>query len=150
LLQAYKYIFTSPTSANNVSVDTVEAENDDMPPAPKRSKKNLAATRSHVASLIGLRKVTPHSIVYVAVQVSLHHVQCANLLISHAHVKLHFALSSPNAWRVVDIDFNHDEFYMAITDYFEITPGPVAAAEVANLLAWWNRCVTTNALMYSY
>ncbi|KIM71549.1 hypothetical protein PILCRDRAFT_82683, partial [Piloderma croceum F 1598] len=93
--------------------------------------KNLAATRSHVASLIGLRKVTPRLIAYVAVQ-------------------LRFALSSANTWHVVDIDFNHEEFYTAIVNYFEITPGPVAAAEVANLLAWWNRCVTTNAFMYSY
>ncbi|KIM84518.1 hypothetical protein PILCRDRAFT_385422 [Piloderma croceum F 1598] len=122
LLKAYKYIFTSPTSANNVSVDVMEAGNDNMPPAPKRSNKNLAVTRSHVASLIGLRKVTPRLIAYVSVQ-------------------LRFALSSANAWRVVDIDFNHEEFYTVIVDYFEITPGPVAAADVANLLAWWNRKV---------
>jgi hypothetical protein len=70
LFQAYKYIFTSPTSANEVSMEAVETDNDDMPSAPKRSKKNLRATRSHVASLIGLRKVTPRSIAYVAVQVS--------------------------------------------------------------------------------
>jgi len=31
---------------------------------------------------------------------------------------------------VVDIDFNHEEFYMAIIDYFEITSDPVAVADV--------------------
>jgi len=64
--QAYKYIFTSPTSANEVSTDVTE---DSAQPALKRSKKSLGATRSHVASLIGLRRVTPRSIAYVAVQV---------------------------------------------------------------------------------
>jgi hypothetical protein len=137
------YIFTSPTSANGLSMEMVEADNDGIPPAPKRSKKNLGATRSHVASLIGLRKVTPRSIAYVAVQVSFFAMCVLHFdpLISHAPIKLRFALSSVNAWRVVDIDFNHEEFYTAIVDYFEVTPGPVAQAHVNNLLAWWNRFV---------
>ena len=65
-LQAYKYIFTLPTSANEVSTDATE---DGAQPALKRSKKSLGATRSHIASLIGLHHVTPCSIAYVAVQV---------------------------------------------------------------------------------
>lgn len=50
-----------------------------------------------------------------------------------------FALSNAGAWRITDIDFSHDEFYTAIVDYFEVTPGPDAKARVEELLAWWNR-----------
>jgi hypothetical protein len=46
---------------------------------------------------------------------------------------------------VVDIDFNHEEFYTAIVDYFELTPGPIAEAHVASLLAWWNKCVIADS-----
>lgn len=69
------------------------------------------ATRSNVASLIGLRAVTPRSIAYVAVQ-------------------LRFALSNATAWRINDIDFNYSEFYSAIVNYFEVTPGPRAQSRV--------------------
>jgi hypothetical protein len=54
---------------------------------------------------------------------------------------LRFALSSANAWRSVDIDFDYAEFYQAVVDYFEVTPGPIAKARVADLLAWWNKYV---------
>jgi hypothetical protein len=64
--QAFKYLFTSPTSAND------DAPVNDAPqPSAKRAKRNLGATRSHVASLIGMRHVTPRAIAYVAVQVCL-------------------------------------------------------------------------------
>ena len=61
IVQAFKFIFTSPSS---VTEDDVEA-----PPRTKRRKKAPTATRSNVASLVGLRAVTPRSIAYVAVQV---------------------------------------------------------------------------------
>jgi len=63
VLQAYKSLFTSPSSV------TEGAGRNDEPPPTKRSK-NSTATRSHVASLIGLSTVTPRSIAYVAVQVT--------------------------------------------------------------------------------
>ena len=44
-----------------------------------------------------------------------------------------------NTWRVVDVDFDHMEFYRAIIDYFDVTPGPVARAHIDELLARWNR-----------
>jgi hypothetical protein len=52
-----------------------------------------------------------------------------------------FALSSATAWRDIDIDFSHSEFYSAIVDYFEVTPGPVAQGRVDDLLRWWNKLV---------
>lgn len=39
------------------------------------------------------------------------------------------------------MDFNYEEFYNSIVDYFEVTPGPAAKAIVDDLLAWWNKCV---------
>jgi len=64
LVKAFKYLFTSPTSAND------DAPPNNAPqPSAKRAKRNLGATQSHVASLIGMRCVTPRAIAYVAVQV---------------------------------------------------------------------------------
>lgn len=39
------------------------------------------------------------------------------------------------------MDFNYDEFYRAIVNHFEVTPGPISKARVEELLAWWNRSV---------
>jgi hypothetical protein len=55
--------------------------------------------------------------------------------------KLCFALSSMSAWRDMDIDFSHVDFYSAVVSYFEVTPGPVAKTRVDDLLDWWNRSV---------
>ena len=57
------------------------------------------------------------------------------------YFQLRFACSNAGAWRVTDVDFSYDEFYTAIVDYFEVTPGPMAQARVDDLLAWWNRLV---------
>jgi hypothetical protein len=73
--QAFKYLFTSPTSAND---DT--PPNDAPQPSAKRAKRNLGATRSHVASLIGMRSVTPRAIAYVAVQVCLNFLDQAHIV----------------------------------------------------------------------
>lgn len=62
--QAFKFIFTSPSS---IAEDNPNGT--DGPPPGKRSKKDRTSTRSKVASLIGLRTVTPRSIAYTAVQV---------------------------------------------------------------------------------
>jgi hypothetical protein len=42
---------------------------------------------------------------------------------------------------MIDIDFNHHEFYSAVVDYFEVTPGPRSQARVDELLTWWNRYI---------
>ncbi|KAF7973006.1 hypothetical protein HWV62_16384 [Athelia sp. TMB] len=111
LVKAFKYLFTSPSSASE--------DHTDAPRPAKRAKNKHGATRTNVAGLIGLKNVTPRSIAYVAVQ-------------------LRFALSNTTSWRLVDIDFSQVEFYGAIVDFFESTPGPRTQANAEKLLAWWN------------
>jgi hypothetical protein len=69
VLQVYKTIFTSPSSAKDVS----EEDDENMPPA--RLRKTLSRSkpvRRDVASKLHLNgKVTPRSIAYAAVQVCL-------------------------------------------------------------------------------
>lgn len=67
LHQAYKFLFTSPTSAAEVSLDTTGPQPEDLPPR-KRSRRTGPATRSNVANIIGMQSVTPRSIAYTAVQ----------------------------------------------------------------------------------
>ena len=86
-IQVYKAIFTSPSSARNISEDDDNAEN--MPPAAKSQRTSSGKTpmRRNVASKVNLNdKVTPRSIAYAAVQVSLtllvHVVLCLFLVAS--------------------------------------------------------------------
>ena len=93
------------------------------------------ATRSNVASLIGLRAVTPRSIAYVAVQVkSFGSLRCQAFLTYHMFW-LQCSLSNATAWRINDIDFNYAKFYSTIVNYFEVTPGPHAQSRADELLA---------------
>jgi hypothetical protein len=78
-IQVYKAIFTSPSSARDISEEEDGAEN--MPPA--KSQRTLSGnkpTRRNVASKVNLNdKVTPRSIAYAAVQVGfvlLHVILC--------------------------------------------------------------------------
>ena len=41
----------------------------------------------------------------------------------------------------MDIDFNYEEFYNSIVNYFEVTPGPAAKAVINKHLEWWDKCV---------
>ena len=52
-----------------------------------------------------------------------------------------FVLSSASSWNVIDINFNYEEFYNSIVDYFEVTLGPAAKAVINELLQWWDKCV---------
>ena len=77
-IQVYKAIFTSPSSARDISEED-DAEN--MPPAKsQRTSSGNKPARRNVASKVNLNdKVTPRSIAYAAVQVGftlLHAVQC--------------------------------------------------------------------------
>ncbi|KAI5988497.1 hypothetical protein EDC04DRAFT_2873243 [Pisolithus marmoratus] len=79
LVKAFKQIFTSPTSVLKM---------DDEPSPRKRRRHDERRTRSHVASLLGMKSVCPRAVAYAAVQ-------------------LRFALSSCGTWRVVDGEFNY-------------------------------------------
>ncbi|KAG2086887.1 uncharacterized protein F5147DRAFT_588378 [Suillus discolor] len=100
-LQAFKAIFTSPSSANEVDGEV----------------------KTCVASIIGMRKVTPRAIAYTACQVR-------------------FALSNITSWRIMDGDFDYQIFWNNRVDFFEDTLGPAARARVNELLEWWTRQVT--------
>ncbi|KAG2116812.1 hypothetical protein DEU56DRAFT_761490 [Suillus clintonianus] len=121
LIQAFKAIFTSPSSAKEVVCDGDGAnviENN------RRAKKDSSGKRvkMHVAQIINMHKVSPRSIAYVSCQ-------------------LRFALSSVTSWRSVDGDFDYAQFWSNIVDFFECPPGRVARRNTDRLLAWWTRKV---------
>jgi hypothetical protein len=131
LFQAFRFVFTSPSSARNVKED----EHGDTPPPSKRLKKSSVATRSHVASLLGMTAVTGRSVAYIAIQVwaTILGLPLANYISS----QVRFALSSGCSWSESDGDFSYPDFYNNIVDFFEVTPGPQAKKRVDDLLKWW-------------
>ena len=115
LIQAYKHIFTSPSS--------VERE-------PK-------ATRSGNARIHGMTCVTLPSIAYVATQVSNFHFpsSCQSHL-DYNFLQVRFALSSSPVFSRTDLATDSERFYNSILDLFE---DPDEQEEVNELMAWWNR-----------
>ncbi|KIM63189.1 hypothetical protein SCLCIDRAFT_24545 [Scleroderma citrinum Foug A] len=130
-MQAFKHIFTSPSSANSVD-DIDQEEGTSIEPLPK-CQKGLSEkhTRAHVAALLGMKSIDPRVIAYTAVQ-------------------LHFALSSCNAWCLIDEDFDYVKFYKNILLFFEDTCTIWEKDEISDLLYWWNRSVfgRSNASVY--
>lgn len=61
-------------------------------------------------------------------------------------IQLRFSLSSTGSWRIVDDEFNHQEFYDNIVDFLKLAATSDAVKEVEDLLLWWNLWV----LVYSY
>ncbi|KAG2113245.1 hypothetical protein BD769DRAFT_1673775 [Suillus cothurnatus] len=121
LVMGFKAIFTSPSSANEVDREgdgTDILENNQH----TQRRSDQAKVKTCVASIIGMRKVTPHSIAYTACQVR-------------------FALSCITSWRTVDGDFNYQLFWNNIVDFFEDAPGPAAQVRLDRLLEWWTRKV---------
>lgn len=121
LVQAFKAIFTSPSSTKEVASDGDGAniiENN------RRAKMDISGkkVKTHVAQIIKMQKVSARSIAYVSCQ-------------------LRFALSSVTSWRSVDGDFDYTQFWHIIVDFFERPPGRVARRNVDRLLAWWTRKV---------
>ncbi|KAG2738150.1 hypothetical protein P692DRAFT_20759487 [Suillus brevipes Sb2] len=117
LVKAVKHIFTSPTSAENTSGLLSSCD------FPKRRRTTgERRTRCDVAGLLRMTSIQPRAIAYTAVQ-------------------LRFALSSAGSWRIMDDDFDQEEFYHNIVDYFELCPSRESAKEVENLLLWWNQQV---------
>ncbi|KAG2741070.1 hypothetical protein P692DRAFT_20880354 [Suillus brevipes Sb2] len=123
LVQAFKAIFTSPSSAKEADGDG-DGDGADILENNRRARRalNQVKVKTCVASIINMRKVTSRSIAYVACQVR-------------------FALSSVSSWRTVDGDFDYVAFWNNIVDFFENVPGPVARQRVDTLLEWWTRKV---------
>ncbi|KAG1815896.1 hypothetical protein EV424DRAFT_1348343 [Suillus variegatus] len=121
LLQGYKAVFTSPSSARDVEGD---GDGTDVIQNNTRAKKSSSGVKvkKHVAEIIKMKKVTPRSIAYIACQVQ-------------------FAISSITSWRSVDGDFDYVQFWQTIVDFFEWPPGHEAHRSVDRLLEWWTRKV---------
>ncbi|KAG1746307.1 hypothetical protein EDD22DRAFT_754623, partial [Suillus occidentalis] len=68
LLQGYKAVFTSPSSAKDIEGD---GDGEDVIRNNRLTKKSSAGVKvkKHVAQIIKMRKVTPRSIAYIACQV---------------------------------------------------------------------------------
>ncbi|KAG1901190.1 uncharacterized protein F5891DRAFT_1223863 [Suillus fuscotomentosus] len=117
LIQAYKAVFTSPSSAKDVEGD---GDGADVISNNRRAKKSLSGikVKKHVAQIIHLEKVTPRSLAYITCQVR-------------------FALSSITSWRSMDGDFDYQQFWRTIVDFFERAPGREAQRRVEKLLEWW-------------
>lgn len=122
LVKAFKQIFTSPTSVLKM---------DDESSPRKRRRRDERRTRSHVASLLGMKSVSPRAVAYTAVQ-------------------LRFALSSCGAWRVVDGEFNYEDFYNNIVDFFEDAETPDDKNIIRELLLWWNRKIFGRSKVLEY
>ncbi|KAG1730566.1 hypothetical protein EDD22DRAFT_960706 [Suillus occidentalis] len=122
LVQAFKAIFTSPSSAKEVAN---EGDGADTIANNQHAKMQLfygKKVKTHVAQIINMHKVTPRLIAYVSCQ-------------------LHFALSSVTSWHTVDGDFDYIPFWNTIVDFFEWPPGHTARRKTEQLLAWWKRKV---------
>ncbi|KAG2120361.1 hypothetical protein BD769DRAFT_1671794 [Suillus cothurnatus] len=119
LVQAFKAVFTSPSSAKEADRD---GDGADVLENNRRARRQLnqVKVKTCVASIINMRKVTPRSLAYVVCQVR-------------------FALSSVSSWRTVDGDFDYEVFWNNVVDFFEDVPGPVAQRRVTKLLEWWTR-----------
>lgn len=141
--QAYKFVFTSPSSA--LDIECQEDVDEHVPSSRKRSRRSQKApTRGHVANLLGMKAVTARSLAYVAVQVRFFLASIwIHDTIGH---QLRFALSNAGAWNENDGCFNYVTFYNNITDYFELDFGPENQAHTTTLLAWWTRLVTFQPL----
>ncbi|KAG0692223.1 hypothetical protein DFH29DRAFT_882801 [Suillus ampliporus] len=119
LVLAFKAIFTSPSSAKEIDGDGDGAdilENNRC----AWQKSDQSKVKTCVASIINMRKVTPHAIAYIVCQV-------------------HFTLSGVSSWRTVDGDFDYEIFWTNIVAFFEVVPGPVTRCRVNKLLEWWTR-----------
>lgn len=121
LLQSYKAVFTSPSSAKDVEGD---GDGADIIENNRRARKASSGikVKKHVAQIIKMEKVTPRSIAYIVCQVR-------------------FALSSVTSWRSVDGDFDYVQFWQTVVDFFERPPGRDAQRRVNRLLEWWTRKV---------
>lgn len=134
--QAFKAVFTSPSSAREAEGD---GDGADILENNRRARRKSEQTKvkTCVASIINMKKVTPRAIAYIVCQVSNYcYLNVQPLILIW---KVRFALSSVSSWRAVDGDFDYEAFWNNIVDYFEDVPGPVTRRKVETLLEWWTR-----------
>ncbi|KAG1886592.1 hypothetical protein F4604DRAFT_1675484 [Suillus subluteus] len=123
---AFKRVFTSPSSTDEQPIDSARSAHN--------RNSGERRTRRDVATLLDMRSVQPRAIAYVSVQ----------------RAQLRFALSSSGSWRIIDDEFNNQEFYDNIVDYLELPPTPEAAKEIDNLLLWWNQKIFGRRFVSNY
>ncbi|KAG2131929.1 hypothetical protein BD769DRAFT_1666406 [Suillus cothurnatus] len=119
LVQAFKATFMSPSSAREADGDGNGA---DILKNNRHAQwaSSQVKVKTCIASIINMRKVTPHAIAYIVCQVR-------------------FALSGITSWHTVEGDFNYEMFWNNVVDFFEDVPGLVAQCRVTQLLEWWTR-----------
>ncbi|KIM63735.1 hypothetical protein SCLCIDRAFT_116469, partial [Scleroderma citrinum Foug A] len=122
LMQAFKHVFTSPSSVDSENVVSETDQEDCKPPLKCQKGSNEKCNQSHVAALLGMKSVSPHVIAYIAVQ-------------------LCFALSICNCWCIINEDFDYQKFYSNIILFLEGVCTMQEKKEISNLLFWWNWCV---------
>ncbi|KAJ3776111.1 hypothetical protein FB446DRAFT_785389 [Lentinula raphanica] len=117
LLQVYRTIYTSPSSAKDQPEDV-----ENLPTAKKNKGSN--SHRAHVANIIQLSQVTPRSIAYAAVH-------------------LHLALTDASQWRECYDGYNYRDLWNFIVDLFEDPADDEAAKKAKELLKWWTDRIFT-------
>ncbi|KAG1722013.1 hypothetical protein EDB19DRAFT_1608283, partial [Suillus lakei] len=90
LLQSYKVVFTSPSSAKDTECDGDGADIIENNRRARRSSSRLKV-KKHVAQIIKMEKVTTRLLAYIACQVR-------------------FTLSSVTSWHSFDGDFDYVQF----------------------------------------
>ncbi|KAG0699684.1 hypothetical protein DFH29DRAFT_877165 [Suillus ampliporus] len=121
LVQGYKAVFTSPSSAKDIEGDGDGADIIENNRCTKKAACGIKV-KKHVAQIIKMERVTPRLIAYIACQVR-------------------FALSSVMSWWTVDGDFDYIQFWRSIVDFFERPPSQEVQCRVDRLLEWWTRKV---------
>ncbi|KAJ3926634.1 MAG: hypothetical protein NXY57DRAFT_864688, partial [Lentinula lateritia] len=111
LLQTYRTIFTSPSSAKGQSEDV-----ENLPPSKKKKTSN--SHRAHVANIIHMTEVTPRSIAYAAVH-------------------LHIALTDTSHWTHSYDGYNYQDLWNFVVDFFEDPIDEEAEKQGKELLKWW-------------
>jgi hypothetical protein len=121
-VQAYRHIFTSPSSASDENVPS-----------------EITTRRRDVASQLRLGgHVTGRSIAYAATQVCQSYLISLAFLPSFVLPKLVFALTSARDWKKHHAGFHFTTFYNFIVDTFEDPEDEVARSSSIELLQWWN------------
>lgn len=137
-LQAFKAIFTSPSSASQAEGD---GDGADILENNRHAQCRLDQTKvkTCVASIINMRKFMPRAIAYIVCRVRKYN--CFDFYFQNLTIQrqVHFALSSISSWHTVDGDFNYEIFWCNIIDFCENVPGAVTRRKINKLLEWWTR-----------